>query len=76
MAGDLYSRGITAAAAIGARNARRPGGLRPLERAALDAAAGGRLTPVIGQRFPLSEASTAHAAIESRATTGKTVLHP
>jgi NADPH2:quinone reductase len=75
-AGDLYSRGITAAAAIGARNARRPGGLRPLERAALDAAAAGRLTPVIGQRVPLTEASTAHAAIESRATTGKTVLHP
>ncbi|HEY6889269.1 MAG TPA: zinc-binding dehydrogenase, partial [Solirubrobacter sp.] len=32
------------------------------------------LTPVIGQRFPLENAADAHAAIESRATTGKTLL--
>ncbi|MDA0162095.1 zinc-binding dehydrogenase [Solirubrobacter ginsenosidimutans] len=32
------------------------------------------LAPVIGQRFPLENASDAHAAIESRATTGKTLL--
>jgi NADPH2:quinone reductase len=29
---------------------------------------------VIGQTFPLSEAAAAHAAIEARATTGKTLL--
>jgi NADPH2:quinone reductase len=32
------------------------------------------LRPVIGQRFPLEEAAGAHAAIEARATTGKTLL--
>jgi NADPH2:quinone reductase len=32
------------------------------------------LTPVIGQRFPLERAADAHAAIEARATTGKTLL--
>jgi NADPH:quinone reductase len=73
---DLYARGITASAAIGARIVQRPGGLRPLERRALQAAAEGRLTPVIGQRFALADAAAAHEAIESRATTGKTVLHP
>ncbi len=74
--GDLYARGITASAAIGIRLVRRPGGLGPLERRALDAAAEGRLTPVVGRRFPLAEAAAAHEAVESRATTGKTVLHP
>jgi NADPH:quinone reductase len=37
-------------------------------------AAAGRLRPVIGQRFPLDRAADAHAAIESRATVGKTLL--
>jgi len=32
------------------------------------------LKPVIGQRFPLERAADAHAAIESRVTTGKTLL--
>ncbi len=73
---DLYARGITASAAIGVRIMRRPGGLRPLERRAIEAAADGRLTPVIGQRFPLAEAAAAHEAIESRGTIGKTVLRP
>ncbi|MBX6385766.1 MAG: zinc-binding dehydrogenase [Microbispora sp.] len=75
-AGDLYERGITASAAVGARIMRRPGGLRPLESRALAAAAEGRLTPVIGQRFDLAEAAAAHESIESRATVGKTVLRP
>ena len=38
------------------------------------AEAAGRLRPVIGQRFPLDRAADAHAAIESRATVGKTLL--
>ena len=75
-AGDLYARGITASAAIGARLMRRPGGLGPLERGALQAAAEGRLVPVVGQRFALADAAAAHQAIESRSTTGKTVLRP
>ena len=45
-----------------------------LSRAALDEAAAGRLRPVIGQEHPLSEAAAAHAAIEARATIGKTLL--
>jgi NADPH:quinone reductase len=55
-AGDLYARGITASAAIGARMMRRPGGLRPLERGALQAAADGRLVPVVDQWFALADA--------------------
>ena len=47
---------------------------RALTKHALAEAAAGRLRPVIGQRFPLERASDAHAAIESRATVGKTLL--
>jgi NADPH2:quinone reductase len=75
-ADDIYNRGITVSAAIGRRILQRPGGLRPLEHDALQAAAEGRLTPVIGQRFALADAPAAHQAIESRAATGKTVLRP
>ncbi|WP_460492226.1 zinc-binding dehydrogenase [Dactylosporangium cerinum] len=41
---------------------------------ALQAAAEGRLRPVIGQTFPLDRAADAHAAIEARETLGKTLL--
>jgi NADPH:quinone reductase len=47
---------------------------RQLTESALAEAAAGRLRPVIGQRFPLERAADAHAAIESRATIGKTLL--
>jgi len=74
--GDLFGRGISAASAVGARILQRPDGTRGLERSALEAASSRRLVPVIGQRFDLAEAAAAHIAIESRATTGKTVLRP
>jgi NADPH2:quinone reductase len=74
-AADLFGRGITVSAAIGARMAQRPGGLRDLEEQALAAAADGRLVPLV-QRFALAQAAAAHEAIESRATIGKTVLVP
>jgi NADPH2:quinone reductase len=74
-AGDLFARGITASAAIGAQIAQRPGGLRDLEEQALAAAADGRLVPLV-QRFALAQAAAAHEAIESRAMVGKTVLVP
>jgi NADPH:quinone reductase len=45
-----------------------------LTRRALDLAAGCALHPVIGQCFPLDRAADAHAAIEARATIGKTLL--
>jgi NADPH2:quinone reductase len=73
--GDLYSRGITVSAAVGARIIQRPGGLHSLESSVLEAAVEGRLMPVIGQRFALADSAAAHEAIESRATMGKTVLH-
>jgi len=47
---------------------------RELTAEALAAAAAGRLSPLIGQRFPLARAADAHAAIEARATVGKTLL--
>lgn len=47
---------------------------RALIESALKEAAGGRLRPVIGQRFPLARAADAHAAIEARSTVGKTLL--
>jgi NADPH2:quinone reductase len=75
-AGDLLRLGITAGPAVGPKLLRRPGGLRELETAALAAAASGRLRPLIGQTFPLAKAADAHAALESRATTGKVVLKP
>jgi NADPH:quinone reductase len=73
--GDLYSRGLTVSAAIGARIAQRPGGLRALDEQALAAAADGRLLPLV-QRFALAQAAAAHTAIQARGTVGKTVLVP
>jgi len=34
------------------------------------------LKPVVGATFPLEEAAAAHAALESRATSGKVLLIP
>ncbi|HEY6481004.1 MAG TPA: zinc-binding dehydrogenase [Streptosporangiaceae bacterium] len=45
-----------------------------LTREALAQAAAGRIRPVIGQEHDLARADAAHAAIEARATTGKTLL--
>ena len=47
--------------------------MRGLESDALAAAADGRLVPSV-TRFELARAADAHAAIEARATVGKTVL--
>ncbi|MER5854634.1 zinc-binding dehydrogenase [Streptomyces sp900105245] len=60
---------------LGPRMLRRAGGLRALERRALDEAAHGRLRPAV-TRFPLAEAAAAHRALENRRTTGKVVLEP
>jgi NADPH:quinone reductase len=51
-----------------------PAEMRVFTESALAEAAAGRLHPVIGQRFPLGQAAAAHAAIQSRATIGKTLL--
>ncbi|WP_336210012.1 zinc-binding dehydrogenase [Nonomuraea sp. LPB2021202275-12-8] len=50
--------------------------LRELSRQALEQAAAGRLRPTIGLVLPLESAAEAHAAIEARAVTGKTLLVP
>ena len=69
--GDVAAaRGVTLIRGVPVSPAEAAG----LTRAALTEAAAGRLRPVIGQRFPLADAAAAHAAIESRSTTGKTLL--
>jgi NADPH2:quinone reductase len=65
-------RGVTVIP--GYRVVTSPADNRALVEQALAEAAAGRLTPVIGQTYPLAEAAAAHAAIESRATVGKTLL--
>ncbi|MFG1884634.1 zinc-binding dehydrogenase [Micromonospora sp. NPDC049102] len=51
-----------------------PARLRAYTVAVLADAAAGQLRPLIGQRFPLERAADAHAAVEGRATVGKTLL--
>ena len=75
-AGDLFGRGVSAASAVGARILQRPGGIRSLEEKALAAVGSGQLIPVIGRRFALADAAAAHIAIQTRATTGNTILRP
>ena len=72
--GDSAEREVTVIA--GQAVVRSPEDNRELVVQALAAAASGRLRPVIGQTFPLSRAADAHAAIEARATIGKTLLIP
>jgi NADPH2:quinone reductase len=72
---DLQDRGLTVTA-LGPRLLRRPELLRELETRAMAELAAGRLVPVVDSQFPLAQAARAHAALESRATVGKTVLLP
>jgi NADPH2:quinone reductase len=51
-----------------------PADAKRLAERVLSQAAAGRLRPVIGQTFPLERAADAHAAIEARGVTGKTLL--
>lgn len=72
----LFSSGVTVTAAIGARIAARPGGIRGLAADALTELADGRLSPLVHPPFPLAEAAHAHRALEGRRTAGKVVLVP
>jgi NADPH:quinone reductase len=51
-----------------------PAEWQALSVTALERAAAGELRATIGQEFPLDRAADAHAAIEARSTTGKTLL--
>jgi NADPH:quinone reductase len=73
---EVFRRGLTLVGGGGAGPGRQPEQLWRLEAEALAEAAAGRLRPVIGQRVPLAEAASAHAAIEARQTIGKTLLVP
>lgn len=66
---DVTVLGFESLGSLGARASE-------LTTKALAAAVAGRLYPVIGQVFPLADAAHAHAAIETRATIGKTLLVP
>ncbi|MFG1700290.1 zinc-binding dehydrogenase [Nonomuraea sp. NPDC049309] len=71
---ELSARGLTATSALELLHEhpdRRPGH----QARALAAAADGTLVPAV-QTFPLEQAAQAHAALESRRTTGKVVLIP
>ncbi|WP_173923009.1 zinc-binding dehydrogenase [Agromyces sp. Marseille-P2726] len=70
----LAARGVAVIplAAIGSSRAE----LFELVERALELAARGDPRAVVGQVFPLDDASSAHAAIEARATIGKTLLVP
>jgi NADPH:quinone reductase len=67
---DAEQRGVT----VLGFGAASPEELLELTRAAISEAAAGRVRPVIGQEFALEDAADAHAAIEARATIGKTLL--
>jgi len=68
---DIVLRGITVVGGMQLRSAEEN---LALSTAALDKATAGQLTPTIGRVFPLERAADAHAAIESRAVIGKTLL--
>ncbi|MFK4085602.1 zinc-binding dehydrogenase [Kribbella sp. NPDC020789] len=68
---DLSTRGVSVTAALGDIRSR----LREFESAALDAVVEGRWR-ALSTAFPLSEARSAHRALEERRTVGKVVLLP
>jgi NADPH2:quinone reductase len=68
---DVLQRGLTV---IGGAQARPGAEARALTVEALELAAAGQLSPVVGQTFALEKAAEAHAAIEARLTLGKTLL--
>lgn len=70
-ADDLAARGIRT---LGLFAAPGRAETHPLIAEALRLAADGILRPIVGQVFPLAAAAEAHAAIEARATVGKTLL--
>ena len=71
---DVFDRYLTVTTGFGPEIG-DPARKRELEAKALAEAAAGRWVPLLS-RFPLAGAAAAHAALERRATVGKTVLIP
>jgi NADPH2:quinone reductase len=67
---DIAEREVTALRGVQASREE----LRQAAQTAVELTCQGRLRPLIGQMFPLAQAAEAHAAIEARATIGKTLL--
>jgi NADPH2:quinone reductase len=73
---DIAAKSLQVTWVTGPRMLAAPGGLRGLETESLAAAGRGELRPLVHPPFPLADAAGAHAALESRASTGKVVLVP
>jgi len=73
---EVDARGLRVEWAIGPRLADRPGGLRGLADAALEALARRELVPLVNPPFALADAARAHRVLETRASIGKVVLTP
>lgn len=72
-----YERaGVDVLMALGPQMFARDGGIRSLEREALERSADGTLVPVVGAVFALRDAVAAHRALARRETYGKVVLVP
>jgi NADPH2:quinone reductase len=69
---EARRRGVT----VSGIGAYVPEVFRPRAGAALAEAAAGRLSPVVGQEYPLAGAADAHTALESRLAVAKTLLRP
>lgn len=72
---QIVQRGDLAVVQLGAI-IHGPADIYALVEQALTEAAAGRIKPIVGQTFRLANAAEAHAAIEARATIGKTLLIP
>lgn len=71
----LGDRGITQSWVVGPK-APPMGDIRTLETRSLDMTAAGVWVPLLNPPYELSDASGAHAAVESRRTVGKVTLRP
>ncbi|MER5969691.1 zinc-binding dehydrogenase [Streptomyces sp. NPDC001922] len=74
--GLAYGRGLTVIGFGGANPGVDPQRFHALQAGVLAEAAIGRVTPVIGHRFPLEMAPAAHTALAGRDTVGKVLLIP
>ncbi|WP_328471416.1 zinc-binding dehydrogenase [Streptomyces sp. NBC_00448] len=72
---DIIGHASTVIWAIGPQLLRRAGTMKELQARAIQAAADGRLEPLV-KRYPLDRAADAHADLEGRRAVGKIVLVP